>query len=139
MKKIFGVLLIICCMIFLCAQAENNFTQALKTCEKFSQLGGVNQDGQYYNILITLEKNKKSCMYKEKIYQQNSGSQTLSCVFSLDDTKDIAQSMDKFTAAYAKEIAKNKIHESKLTNNFEVFERYLINPKYCQITQSKTN
>lgn len=135
MKKIFFTILFVCCMLCPFSNAENAFVDALKTCSDYSQLGGSSFENQYYNILITLEKNRKKCTYKEKIYQQASGYQTLICNFNTEDLSYIADVMDKFTKAYAKEIAKNKIHEAKLTNNSVIFEKYLINPKYCHIVQ----
>ena len=44
--------------------------------------------------------------------------------------------LDKFTKAYEKFIAKNRIHEAKLTNNAEIFEKYLINQKYCNVVKT---
>ncbi len=117
--------------------AQNSFTKALRTCDKYSQLGGAEYQNQYYNILITLDKNKKSCIYKEKIYQ-SSGYQLLTCKFEQGDLARIADNMDNFVDHYKKEVAKNKIFEAKLTNNADIFEQYLINRKYCQVTSSKT-
>ena len=138
MKKIVPVLMTIF-FVFTAStsNAQNAFTKSLRTCEKYSQLGGADYQNQYYNILITLEKNKKSCIYKEKIYQ-NTGYQMLTCKFDMGDVTGIADSMDNFVNHYKKEVAKNKIYEAKLTNNAEIFENYLINKKYCQITKSKT-
>ena len=92
---------------------------------------------EYYNLLITLDKNKKTCTYKEKIYQ-STGYQMLSCNFEMGQLNTIADIMENFNNAYKNEIAKNKIYEAKLTNSAEILEKYLINPKYCQITQSRT-
>jgi len=117
--------------------AETEFVKALRNCEKYSQLGGVEYEHTYYNILVTLEKNKKMCTYKEKIYR-DTGYQLLTCNFDMGLMNGIADSMDRFTNAYKKEMAKNKIFEAKLTLCAEVFENYLINGKYCKITSSKT-
>ena len=132
MKKIFFAMLL---LFIFCpfSNAENAFVNALRKCDKYSQLGGASYENQYYNILITLEKNRKKCTYKEKIYQQNSGSQTLVCNFNMEDLAFIADNQDYFTKAYAKEVAKNRIHEAKLTNNGAIFEKYLINPKICTV------
>ena len=135
-KQLFFVLLMIASVIPV-SLAQESFTTALRTCEKYSQLGGVALGVEYYNILITLDKNKKKCNYKEKIYQ-SSGYQMLSCNFEMDQLSIIADSMERFNNVYKKEIEKNKIYEAKLTNNYEIFEKFLINPKYCQITKSKT-
>lgn len=135
MKKIFFVILFAYFMFYPFSNAENAFVEALRTCSDYSQLGSSSFENQYYNILITLEKNKKKCTYKEKIYQQSSGYQTLVCNFNMEDLNYIADVMDRFTKAYATAIAKNKIHEAKLTNNSVIFEKYLINPKYCRIVQ----
>lgn len=136
-KILYGLMTALMLFCITSATAQNTFTQSLRTCEKYSQLGGVNHQGEFYNILITLEKTKKACVYKEKIYQ-NSGYQMLTCNFQMGQLSALADSMDKFTTAYAKPIAKNKIYEAKLTSNGEIFEQYLINPKYCQVTKSKT-
>ena len=117
--------------------AQTSFSKALSTCEKYSQLGGVDYEHNYYNILITLDKNKKGCTYKEKIYQ-SSGYQMLTCNFEMGQLSKLADLMDKFVNAYKKDIDKNKIFEAKMTSNAEIFENYLINRKYCNITQSKT-
>ena len=137
MRKIITGLFIVS-FIFLSyvANAENSFTTALRTCSKYSQNGGATNEKDYYNISVTLEKTKKGCEYKEKIYQA-SGYQMLTCNFKTEHLGLIADSMDRFTTAYKKEIDKNKIYEAKLTNNAEIFENYLINPKYCKVTMSK--
>ena len=137
MRKIFfvcfiGLLSLITCGVY----AQNSFTTALRTCDNYSQLGGVELGSEYYNILIALNKNKKTCTYKEKIYQ-TSGYQQLTCNFQTEQLGKIADIMDNFVTAYKKEISKNKIYEAKLTNSAEIFENYLINPKYCQVTKSK--
>ena len=116
MKKIvFNSFIVFTLLLSACVFAQNSFTKALRTCEKYSQLGGVALGDQYYNILITLDKNKKSCTYNEKIYQ-SSGYQLLSCNFKTEQLGTIADIMDNFTEAYKKEVAKNKIYEAKLTN-----------------------
>ena len=137
MRKFLTFIFISSMFLFAFANAENTFTTALRTCNKYSQLGGVDFNGNYFNILITLDKSKKGCIYKEKIYQQ-SDYQMLTCTFQTGQLSSIADSMSKFTEAYKKEIAKNKIYEAKLTNNAEIFEKYLINSQICKITSSKT-
>ena len=136
-KFIFNSFMVLSLFLLANVYAQNDFTKSLRTCEKYSQLGGAEAGGQYYNILITLDKNKKSCIYKEKIYQ-SSGYQLLTCNFAMDELNSIADNMDKFVNTYKKEISKNKIFEAKLTNCGTIFENYLINPKYCKITMSKT-
>ena len=136
MKKLFLYALILFVSTISISYAEGSFTNSLRTCEKYSQLGGVSMGVEYYNILITLDKSKKKCNYKEKIYQA-SGYQMLSCTFDMEQLPLLADSMDRFNTAYKKQVEKNKIYEAKLTNNAEIFEKFLINPKYCQITQSK--
>lgn len=136
MKKILSAI-VITLLFRTCAFSQTDFTKALKTCDKFSQSGAIDYSGQRYNLLITLDKTKKSCIYKEKIYQI-SGQQQLTCNFPFEQLEAIANSMDKFTSAYKNEIAKNKIYEAKLTANGEIFEQYLINPKYCKITRLKS-
>ncbi len=138
MKKFLTFIFISSLFLFSFANAENNFSKALRTCDKYSQLGGVDFKGNYYNILITLDKNKKNCVYKEKVYRQNDF-QLLTCNFPQNDWVFIADSMNKFNEAYKTQIAKNKIYEAKLTNNAEILERYLINSKICKITTSNTN
>ena len=120
------------------ARAENtqaDFISALRNCEKYSQVGIVTKQGIPYTITINLEKSKDRCIYKEKISQGN-GFQMLTCNFEKLQLQPLADSMEKFTNLYKKEISKNKIFEAKLTNNGEIFENYLINPNYCKVTNS---
>lgn len=136
-KALFGFIALFLAFLYSSALAENSFVKSLRTCEKYSQLGGAEHGSEFYNILITLDKTKNGCIYKEKIYQR-SGYQMLTCNFEMGQLPKIADSMDKFTKAYSAEVAKNKIYEAKLTSNGEIFENYLINPKYCTVTRSKT-
>ena len=137
MKK-FIMGLFVASAVFLCAtvNAENAFTTALKTCAPYSQQGSAINAGQLYNITITLEKKQKNCIYKEKI-SQGSGFQMLTCHFPSEDLGFIADNMSNFTTVYKDQVAKNKIFEAKLTNNYDIFEKYLINPNFCKITTSK--
>ena len=136
MKKLIAVLFIISA-VFLCgfASAETAFTTALRTCTPYSQQGSAMNAGHNYTISISLEKNKKNCVYKEKI-SLGSGYQLLTCRFKNEDLSEIADNMSAFTQAYKDQIAKNKIFEAKLTNNYYIFEQYLVKPEFCKITSS---
>lgn len=137
MKKILLSLSFVFLAIYtLKANAFVSFPQAIKTCEKYSNNGAITQKGETFNILITLDKAKNKCTYKEKIYQGNDY-QMLTCKFTQDQQEFISKSMLKFNQTFAKEIAKNNIFEAKLTTNAEVFQKYLANPEICQITHSK--
>ena len=140
MKKIFLAM----CFIFSIyinsvsfATSDIYFPLALKTCENYSNQGGVEYNKDYFNILITLEKTKsKKCLYKEKIYQ-GKNYQMLNCEFEIWQLEKLSKIMEEYNNAYKKEISKNKIYEAKLTASGEIFENYLIDPKYCKITHSK--
>ena len=116
--------------------SEILFSKALETCQSYSRTGSIKKDGEIFNLKITLEKTKNRCVYKEKIYQNDSYS-LLTCEFIEEQLPFMHESMERFYKAYPKEIAKNKIYEAKLTTNGEIFNKYLANPKYCKITTSK--
>ncbi len=116
--------------------AQTDFSKALRTCETFRQDGSITHNGEVFNLTITLDKSRNKCVYKEKIHQGKKY-QMLTCNFDNNQLPAMADSMDKFTNYYKKEIAKNKIFEAKMTTNGEVFQKYLANPKYCSITHSK--
>lgn len=116
--------------------AQTDFSKALRTCETYRQDGSITHNGEVFNLTITLDKSRNKCVYKEKIYQGKKY-QMLTCNFDSGQLPAMADSMDKFTNYYKKEIAKNKIFEAKMTTNGEVFQKYLANPKYCTITHSK--
>ena len=131
MKKILTALVI---SLSLSALAQP-FYEALEFCSPYSQDGGAVHEGQYFNILITLEKSKNKCVYKEKIYQ-NDKFQMLTCNFDKSTLPWLSESMKRFNEAYKKEISKNTIFEAKMTLNGEIFENYLIKPEYCSISHS---
>ena len=116
--------------------AQTEFSKALRTCETYRQDGSITHNGEVFDLTITLDKSRNKCVYKEKIYQGKKY-QMLTCNFENGQLPAIADSMEKFTNFYKKEIAKNKIFEAKMTTNGEVFQKYLANPKYCTITHSK--
>lgn len=89
-----------------------------------------------FDLLITLQKVKDVCVYKEKIIQNNKW-QLLTCKFNENQIPFIADSMDRYSSTYRKQMDKNKIFEAKLTTNYEVFQKYLSNPQTCEITYSK--
>ena len=141
MKKIIS-------LVFLCfvlglqmnAFAEKNtqisFPEAIRTCEKYSNTGEAKYANETFGIAITLEKTRNHCVYKEKIFQ-GKDYQLLTCKFNEYQAKFIADSTEKYNKHFAKEIAKNNIFEAKLTNNGEIFQKYLINNAICEITYSK--
>lgn len=116
--------------------AQTEFSKALRTCETYRQDGSITHNGEVFDLTITLDKSRNKCVYKEKIHQGKKY-QMLTCNFENGQLPAIADSMEKFTDFYKKEIAKNKIFEAKMTTNGEVFQKYLANPKYCTITHSK--
>ena len=118
------------------AYCETDFINALNTCASFTQTGAIPYGGQVFNIMITLQKSKGKCLYKEKIYQ-DIGYEQLACSFDNNQLKFISDSMKEFTETFKKEISKNKIFEAKLSSNGVVFQKYLVEPKYCQITHFK--
>lgn len=119
------------------AFAETDFVKALRTCEKYSQTGTVSHSSEVFTLTITLDpKANNRCQYKEKI-SQGKDFELLTCNFDKAQLPFMAESMQKFSNIYKKEMLKNKIYEAKMTTNAEVFNKYLANPKYCTITHSK--
>lgn len=115
---------------------QTSFTQAIKTCENYTKEGSSIFEGEEFDITITLNKTKKGCIYNEKI-SQGKNYQALTCNFSERQLNFIHDSMERYSAFFKKEIAKKPIFEAKLTNNGEVFQKYLIDPEICKITYSK--
>ena len=138
MKKIFTIAILFVFMSLPIALAafQASFPQALKTCETYSQKGGAEYEHEYFGILITLEKSKNKCVYKEKIFQDKKY-QMLTCHFDMELLPKLSDSMQRFNNAFSKEIAKNNIFSAKMTTNGEIFQTYLINPKYCSVSHSK--
>lgn len=135
MKKILFLLFAI--FFTTSAFAIDEFSSALKTCEDFSREGSIPYQNEVFNVLVTLEKNKKGeCLYKERIFQGKSYQQ-LNCTFSQADLPAISSSMEEFNRVFKKQIDKNPIFGAKMTTNGEVFQAFLANPKYCEITYSK--
>ena len=138
MKKLF--LLLILTLIFIGTLKsfayQSPFSKALRTCQNYSQNGSIFHQGMKFDIMVALEKNKNSCVYKEKIYQ-NDKYQMLTCQFPPDSLTFMADSMERFYSAFPKEFEKNKIFEAKMTTNGEIFKKYLADPKYCKITYTK--
>jgi len=113
------------------------FTTAIRTCEAFSMEGEANHNSEIFDVSISLSKTKENaCIYKEKI-SQGKNYELLTCRFEKGYLPYIAESMTKFNNYYAKEIAKNEIFSAKLTSNGDILNKYLVNPKICQITYSK--
>ena len=138
MKKILFLFIIFSfiCSFGVAFAMQTNFSRALSTCENYSQHGSIAHEGEIFNILVTLEKKADKCVYKEKIYQGKEY-QMLTCHFDKEQLPAMTKSMEKYSELFKKELAKNKIFEAKMTTNGEVFNKYLANPKYCQITHSK--
>lgn len=142
MKKI-SLLLLFFCFIFLGMysklNAQSTFYQALKTCENYKQEGVVEHDREFFTIQVTLQKARNNkCVYSEKI-SQGKDYQTLTCNFDMAQLPFLSDSMERFNNTFKTEIAKNRIFEAKMTTNGEIFQKYLIDKKYCQITHSKKN
>lgn len=137
MKKIaITALLLISSIISLKTYAFLNFSQALMSCEKYSKEGTVQYKNETFNLLITLNKSKNKCIYKEKIYQ-NTNYQMLTCNFEKSQLDFLSKSMEEYNRTFKKEVTKNPIYEAKMTSNGQIFQKYLIDPKYCKITHSK--
>lgn len=137
MKKIaITALLLISSIISLKTYAFLNFSQALMSCENYSKEGTVQYKNETFNLLITLNKSKNKCIYKEKIYQ-NTDYQMLTCNFEKSQLDFLSKSMEEYNRTFKKEITKNPIYEAKMTSNGQIFQKYLIDPKYCKITHSK--
>ena len=129
--------LVLLAFAFAKTYAQTSFTQAIKTCEEYKNQGSIRHQDEIFNILITLNKAKGNrCIYKEKIYQDDKY-QMLTCEFKQSHQDYIADSMNRFSQEFRKEIAKNNIFEAKLTTNAEVFQKYLVNADMCKITYSK--
>lgn len=134
MKKILVVFFVFFGLI---AFAENDFSKAVRTCEKYAKDGFVMYKNQRFDISVTLDKNFRGmCIYKEKI-SQAAGYEVLTCNFTKEQLPYIADSMERYYQYHKNEIAKNDIFEAKMTTNGEVFKQYLANPKICQITSKK--
>lgn len=119
------------------AFAQLPFYEAVATCEEYKQEGSIDYSGETFDITITLNKTKNNkCIYKEKIHQ-NKSYQMLNCEFSKNQLGFLADSMKRFNQEFAKQIAKNRIFEAKMTTNGEIFQKYLVNPNFCTITHSK--
>ncbi len=116
--------------------AQSKFHQAIKTCENYSLQGSVEHNREIFNILVTLEKKQDKCVYKEKIFQ-GKNYQMLTCNFEKAQLPFLSSSMERFNNTFTKEIAKNNIFEAKMSTNGEIFQKYLVDKKYCQITHSK--
>lgn len=139
MKKIaiLSVLTLFTFLFFNCgAQIQNSFPQAIATCENYSKQGSIAHNNEIFNLLITLDKKGDKCVYKEKIYQ-NKDYQMLTCNFEQSQLEFLSKSMQEYNTTFKKQILKNDIFEAKMTTNGEIFQKYLIDPKYCKITHSK--
>ncbi len=116
---------------------DSAFTTAVETCQKYSKTGNIARNGEVYNLLITLENKGNHCQYKEKITYGVDYS-LLTCNFPKTSLSYLANSMREYNDNFQAQIAKDNIYEAKLTNNYYIFEKYLANPQYCNITSSKT-
>ncbi len=139
MKKISFLVLVLGLLFFgynSKINAQNQFYKSIKTCENYSLQGSAEYNREIFNILVTLEKKGDKCVYKEKIFQ-GKNYQMLTCNFDKAQLPFLSDSMERFTNAFKKEIAKNNIFEAKMSTNGEIFQKYLVDKKYCQITHSK--
>lgn len=116
--------------------AQSSFTQALKTCETYEQVGTIDHNNEHFSIQVNLEKKGDKCVYREKIFQ-GKDYQMLTCNFDKAQLPFLSDSMQRFNDTFKKEIAKNRIFEAKMTTNGEIFQKYLIDKHICQITHSK--
>ena len=141
MKKIYSLICLFTIFSFYTCLAsfagENNFSEALETCKKYSKSENITRNGILYNLTISLESKGNNCIYKEKISEGNKSS-ALNCTFSKTILPALATSMKEYNNEFKAQIAKNKIYEAKMTNNYTIFKEYLANPQYCNITTSST-
>ena len=113
---------------------ESNFARALRTCNPYILDDSLTRNGQTFNIAVSLEKSKKkSCIYKEKIYQ-GIEYQMLTCDINNDNLSQIADIMEKHYQNHKQEIQKERIFEAKMTSNNELLKTFLSDPKRCNIT-----
>ena len=117
--------------------AKTKFSNAIATCEEYYQDGSIKYQNEYFNLTITLKPKGDKCIYKEKIHQ-GEDFQMLTCKFNKSQQKFISESMDRFYNTIQTQIGKNPIFEAKLTSNAEVFQKYLVDNQYCQISHSKS-
>ena len=116
--------------------AKTKFSKALLSCEEYYQDGAIKHQNELFNLTITLSPKGDKCIYKEKIHQ-NKSYQMLTCEFSKNQQGVLSNSMTRFNQEFKKQIDKNRIFEAKMTTNGEIFQKYLVDPKYCKITHSK--
>ncbi len=139
MKKscLFVIFIAVFCIFGIaCAKEELTFPQALKTCETYSQNGSAAHQNTTFNLNISLEKKANKCVYKEKI-SLGKEYELLTCNFSMSDLEAMSKYMQDYNNVFKNEIAKNKIFGAKMTSNALVFQKYIADPKNCQITHSK--
>ncbi len=116
--------------------AKTKFSKALLSCEEYYQDGAIKHQNELFNLTITLSPKGDKCIYKEKIHQ-GSDFQMLTCKFNKSQLGFMSDSMDRLYNTYSTQIAQNPIFEAKLTSNGEIFQKYLVDPQYCEITHSK--
>lgn len=115
-----------------------DFSNAIKVCAPFSASENIYKTDSVVNLKITLEKKANKCIYKEKI-TFSSGSHLMTCSFNQSDLESISLAMEEYYRADKAELDKNKIFQAKMTSNDKLFEKYLTNPKYCNITADKVS
>ncbi len=138
-KNLFFIISTICIIFgtYSVYAMQTKFSKALLTCENYSQTGSIEKNNEIFNLLITLEKTKNgNCIYKEKIYQ-GKDYQMLNCNFDKSQLPFMSKSMENYSETFKKQMEKNPIFEAKMTANGQIFQKYLANPKYCNITYSK--
>ena len=139
MKKVLSCLFILVALMGIViekAYAKTKFASSMSTCQEYYQDGSIKHQNEFFNLTITLKPKGDKCIYKEKIYQ-GEYYQMLTCKFNKQQQAFISDSMDRFYNAFKTQINKNPIFEAKLTSNAEVFQRYLVDQQYCEITHSK--
>lgn len=139
MKKVLFCLFLLVALMGIALEktfAKTKFSSSALTCEEYYQDGSIKHQNEYFNLTITLKPKGDKCIYKEKIHQ-GENYQMLTCKFNKQQMSFISESMDRFYDTFKTQINKNPIFEAKLTSNAEVFQKYLVDQQYCEITHSK--
>ena len=116
----------------------SDFSKAIKTCAPFSAVEDIYKTNAIVNLKITLEKKGNKCIYKENI-TFSAGSHLMTCMFEQSDLETISLAMEEYYRADKAALDRNKIFQAKMTSNDRLFEKYLTNPKYCNIAADKVS
>jgi len=133
MKKIAILSFIISSMLTFGGVFASDFSKAIKTCASFSDSKDITISGKITNLAISLNKKGNKCIYKEKI-TQSIYTHLLTCTFEEKNLQQLSILMEEYYQQNKAALDKNKIFQAKMSSNSELFEHFLANPKYCNIT-----